>query len=96
MALVTRVFPTDTANTAVFSGVPIRVKGFTVSNTSGGSVTATIKDNSSSNTIIWTALVPTATTVTVPIPFVADKGLVVTSSSGSTISFTFFHSHQGT
>jgi len=93
--IITRVAPADTSGNDVYSGGIVRVWGFTVSNTSAGTVTATVRTNESSPTTLWSATIAANTTVTVPIPFIADKGLEVVASSANTLSFTFYHGQVG-
>jgi hypothetical protein len=95
-SIVTRIAPTDTVANILYSGLFIKVWGFTVSNISGGNATATIRTNETSPTTIWTAVIPTNTTVSVPIPFIADKGIQVMTSVANSLSFTFYHSQAGT
>lgn len=92
---ITRVFPTTTALTQVYAGGKVRVWGFTVNNTSASTITATLTTNESTPTTLWTASLLANTSTNVPIPFIADYGLQVQASTGSTLSFTFYHSQEG-
>jgi hypothetical protein len=94
--IITRVVPADLLGNDVFSGAVVRVWGFAVSNTSAGTATATIRTNATSPTTLWTASMPTNTQITVPIPFIADRGLEVLTSVASALVFTFWHSQVGT
>jgi hypothetical protein len=94
--IITRVAPTTTAATNVYSGAFVRVWGFSVANTTAGTVTATLTTAETSPTTLWTASMAANTVITVPIPFIADRGLQVTTSSGSALTFTFYHSQIGT
>ena len=93
--IVTRVAPTTTTAVAVFDGAIIRIWGFTVSNITAGTVTATVRTNETSPTTIWTATILANQTIVVPISFIADKGLEVVDGTGSALSFTFMHSQVG-
>jgi hypothetical protein len=94
--IVTNIQPTDTNGTDVFAGNIVKVWGFSVSKIGAGNATVTVRTNETLPATVFMGLIAANTSVIVPIPFIADKGLEVVTTSISTTSFTFWHSQVGT
>ena len=93
--IITRVAPTDTNPVDVFSGGRVKILGFIVSNTSGSAATATIRTNEASPTTLFTVRLPLNFSFSVPIPWIADKGIEVIDETGNVIVFSFLHTQEG-
>lgn len=83
------------SNFTVASGVPITVFGFIVANSSASDVEVTWTTAESSPVTLGYITVRAHDNGTVPIEWIADKGLIFTSASSSSIHVTVFHSNTG-
>jgi len=82
----------DVARTVVAQ--PIIVHGILLENNGAGAAARQFTiENGNSSAILFTATLPFSSSLFIPLQFIADAGLAVTTQAGTSV--TIFHSHAG-